>query len=105
MYAIRSYYEIHLEPERAHGLARLATEGTRLGPQETRELLGDRRATPHDFALPNVITSYSIHYTKLYDVSDIGLTVHPHPTLSETVYFAAEIAEGSITDLYLPKRR
>ena len=39
------------------------------------------------------------------DVSDIGLTVHPHPTLSETVFFAAEIAEGSITDLYLPKRR
>ena len=39
------------------------------------------------------------------DVTDIGLTVHPHPTLSETVFFAAEIAEGSITDLYLPRRR
>ncbi|HXV10435.1 MAG TPA: dihydrolipoyl dehydrogenase [Burkholderiales bacterium] len=39
------------------------------------------------------------------DVADIGLTVHPHPTLSETVFFAAEIAEGSITDLYMPKRR
>jgi dihydrolipoamide dehydrogenase len=38
------------------------------------------------------------------DTTDIGLTVHPHPTLSETIYFAAEIAEGSITDLYLPKR-
>ncbi len=38
------------------------------------------------------------------DAADIGLTVHPHPTLSETVFFAAEIAEGSITDLYLPKR-
>jgi dihydrolipoamide dehydrogenase len=35
---------------------------------------------------------------------DIGLTIHPHPTLSETIFFAAEIAEGSITDLYLPKR-
>jgi dihydrolipoamide dehydrogenase len=39
------------------------------------------------------------------DAADIGLTVHPHPTLSETVFFAAEMAEGSITDLYLPKRR
>ena len=39
------------------------------------------------------------------DAEDIGLTVHPHPTLSETVFFAAEIAEGSITDLYMPKRR
>jgi len=38
------------------------------------------------------------------DATDIGLTIHPHPTLSETVFFAAEIAEGSITDLYLPKK-
>jgi dihydrolipoamide dehydrogenase len=38
------------------------------------------------------------------DASDIGLTIHPHPTLSETVFFAAEIADGSITDLYLPKK-
>jgi len=38
------------------------------------------------------------------DATDIGLTVHPHPTLSETVFFAAEIAEGSITDLYVPKK-
>ena len=39
------------------------------------------------------------------DMEDIGLTIHPHPTLSETVGFAAEMAEGSITDLYLPKKR
>ena len=38
------------------------------------------------------------------DMEDIGLTVHPHPTLSETVFFAAEIAEGSITDLYMPRK-
>ncbi len=38
------------------------------------------------------------------DATDLSLTVHPHPTLSETVFFAAEIAEGSITDLYMPKR-
>ena len=38
------------------------------------------------------------------DAADLCLTIHPHPTLSETVAFAAEIAEGSITDLYLPKR-
>ncbi|HKA46019.1 MAG TPA: dihydrolipoyl dehydrogenase [Burkholderiales bacterium] len=39
------------------------------------------------------------------DVTDIGLTIHPHPTLSETVYFAAEMAEGTITDLYVPRKR
>ncbi|MCI3951202.1 MAG: dihydrolipoamide dehydrogenase [Burkholderiales bacterium] len=38
------------------------------------------------------------------DMADIGLTIHPHPTLSETVAFAAEIAEGSITDLYIPRK-
>jgi dihydrolipoamide dehydrogenase len=38
------------------------------------------------------------------DAEDIGLTIHPHPTLSETIFFSAEIAEGSITDLYMPKK-
>ncbi|MDH3420222.1 MAG: FAD-dependent oxidoreductase, partial [Gammaproteobacteria bacterium] len=38
------------------------------------------------------------------DAADIGLTIHPHPTLSETLAFAAEVAEGTITDLYMPKR-
>jgi dihydrolipoamide dehydrogenase len=38
------------------------------------------------------------------DAADISLTIHPHPTLSETVYFAAEMAEGSITDLYLSRK-
>jgi dihydrolipoamide dehydrogenase len=39
------------------------------------------------------------------DAADIGLTVHPHPTLSETVANAAEAFEGTLTDLYLPKKR
>ena len=38
------------------------------------------------------------------DAADIGLTVHPHPTLSETVAFAAEAFDGTLTDLYVPKR-
>ena len=37
--------------------------------------------------------------------ADIGLTIHPHPTLSETVGLAAEAFEGTITDLYIPKKR
>ena len=39
------------------------------------------------------------------DMADIGLTIHPHPTLSETLGFAAEMAEGTITDLMPPKKR
>jgi dihydrolipoamide dehydrogenase len=38
------------------------------------------------------------------DAADVGLTVHAHPTLSETVAFAAEAFDGTLTDLYIPKR-
>jgi dihydrolipoamide dehydrogenase len=39
------------------------------------------------------------------DAADVALTIHPHPTLSETVAMAAEAFEGTLTDLYLPKRK
>jgi dihydrolipoamide dehydrogenase len=38
------------------------------------------------------------------DAADIGLTIHPHPTLSETVALSAEAFEGTLTDLYIPKK-
>jgi dihydrolipoamide dehydrogenase len=38
------------------------------------------------------------------DATDISLTIHPHPTLSETVAFSAEAFEGTLTDLYLPRK-
>ncbi|MEZ5472634.1 MAG: dihydrolipoyl dehydrogenase [Marinicella sp.] len=39
------------------------------------------------------------------EAADIGLTIHPHPTLAESVAMAAEAFEGTITDLYLPKKK
>jgi dihydrolipoamide dehydrogenase len=39
------------------------------------------------------------------DATDVGLTIHPHPTLSETVAFAAEAFDGTLTDLYMPKKK
>jgi dihydrolipoamide dehydrogenase len=39
------------------------------------------------------------------DAADIGLTIHPHPTLAETVAMAAEAFEGTLTELYLPKKK
>ncbi|HTP22978.1 MAG TPA: dihydrolipoyl dehydrogenase [Solirubrobacteraceae bacterium] len=39
------------------------------------------------------------------DAEDIALTIHPHPTLSETIGFASEMAEGTITDLMPPRKR
>ena len=38
------------------------------------------------------------------DAHDLSLTIHPHPTLSETLNFAAEVAEGTCTDIYAPKK-
>ena len=38
------------------------------------------------------------------DAADLALTIHPHPMLSETVGLATEAFEGTITDLYLPKK-
>lgn len=39
------------------------------------------------------------------DVEDVALTIHPHPTLSETVSLAAEVFEGTATDIYMPKKK
>jgi len=39
------------------------------------------------------------------DAEDIGLTIHPHPTLSETVAMAAEAFDGTLTDLYIPRKK
>ena len=39
------------------------------------------------------------------DAADVGLTIHPHPTLSESIAFAAEAFEGTLTDLYVPRKK
>ena len=39
------------------------------------------------------------------NAADIGLTIHPHPTLSEAIGMAAEAFEGTISDLYMPKKK
>jgi dihydrolipoamide dehydrogenase len=39
------------------------------------------------------------------DAEDLALTIHAHPTLSETLNFTAEMFEGTITDLYVPRRK
>jgi dihydrolipoamide dehydrogenase len=67
----------------------------------TRRLLGAAMVGPNAGEL---IAETVLALEMGADAEDIALTIHPHPTLSETVFFAAEIAEGSITDLYMPKR-
>ncbi len=53
----------------------------------------------------DLISETVLAYEMGANAEDIALTVHPHPTLSETVAFAAELAEGTITDLMPPRAR
>lgn len=53
----------------------------------------------------DLITEVALAIEMGADASDISLTIHPHPTLSETVAMAAEVYEGTITDLYIPKKK
>lgn len=53
----------------------------------------------------DLIAETSLAIEMCCDVEDIALTIHPHPTLSETIAQAAEAFEGTITDLYLPKKK
>jgi dihydrolipoamide dehydrogenase len=53
----------------------------------------------------DLITEATLAIEMGANAQDIGLTIHPHPTLSETIGLAAEAFEGTITDLYLPKAK
>ena len=53
----------------------------------------------------DLITEAALAIEMCCDVEDIALTIHPHPTLTETIAQAAEMFEGTITDLYLPKKK
>jgi dihydrolipoamide dehydrogenase len=52
-----------------------------------------------------LIAEISLAIEMCCDVEDIALTIHPHPTLAETIAQSAEMFEGTITDLYLPKKK
>jgi dihydrolipoamide dehydrogenase len=52
----------------------------------------------------DLISEVALAIEMCAEAADIGLTIHPHPTLSESVGMAAEVYEGTITDLYLPKK-
>ncbi len=83
-----------------------------LGRPEGRTKLlvapGDRRILGAGAVGPNAgeIIAEAVHAIEMgADAEDLALTVHPHPTLSETVGLAAQAAQGTITDLYLGGRR
>ncbi len=98
-------YEKSVFPWAASGRARAIgrDEGMTklLFDKNTRRLLGAAIVGPNAGEL---IAETVLALEMGADAQDIGLTIHPHPTLSETVFFSAEIADGSITDLYMPKK-
>ena len=67
----------------------------------TKRLLGAGMVGPN----AGELIAETVHAIEMgSDAADIGLTIHPHPTLSESVGMAAEMAEGTITDLMPPKK-
>ncbi|MCB1741133.1 MAG: dihydrolipoyl dehydrogenase, partial [Gammaproteobacteria bacterium] len=81
---------------RSEGLTKLIFD------RDSGRLLGAGIVGPH---AGDLISEAALAIEMGADAQDLALTIHPHPTLSETINFAAEVAEGTITDLYLPKRR
>ncbi|KAF1716954.1 dihydrolipoyl dehydrogenase [Pseudoxanthomonas yeongjuensis] len=70
--------------------------------EETHRIIGGAIVGVH---AGDLITEISLAIEMGADAADIGHTIHPHPTLSESVGMAAEVFDGTITDLYIPKKK
>ncbi|HLS80592.1 MAG TPA: dihydrolipoyl dehydrogenase [Steroidobacter sp.] len=81
---------------RDEGLTKLLFDPT------TRRVIGGGVVGPN---AGDLISEIALAIEMGCDAADIGLTIHPHPTLSETIMFAAEAYEGTLTDLYTPKKK
>ncbi|MDZ4729420.1 MAG: dihydrolipoyl dehydrogenase, partial [Xanthomonadales bacterium] len=68
----------------------------------TKRIIGAGIVGPH---AGDLISECALAIEMDCEAGDIGLTIHPHPTLSESIAMAAEIFDGTITDLYLPKKK
>jgi dihydrolipoamide dehydrogenase len=92
----------HAASGRAVGIGR--TEGfTKLIFDEaTHRIIGGGIVAPN---AGDLISEVGLAIEMGAEAADIGLTIHPHPTLSESVGMAAEVYEGTITDLYVPKKK
>ena len=87
---------------RALGLGRSEGVTKLLWDPETKHLLG---ASIVGVDAGDLISETVLALEAGLDAEDMALTVHPHPTLSETIAFAAEMEDGSITDLLPPRKR
>lgn len=84
-----------LSEGRTEGLTKLVFD------KNTHRLLGAGIVGPH---AGDLISEMALAIEMGCDAEDIALTIHPHPTFAETMAMATEVFEGSITDLYMPKK-
>ena len=87
---------------RAMGLGRTEGSTKLLFDPETHRIIGAGIVGPH---AGDLIAECVLAIEMGCEAGDIGLSIHPHPTLSETIAMSAEVFEGTITDLYIPKRK
>lgn len=85
-----------LSVNRSEGLTKILVD------EETNRVIGAGIVGPNAGEL---IAEVGLAIEMGCDVEDIALTIHPHPTLSETVAFSAEMYDGTITDLVAPKKK
>ncbi len=86
---------------RSLGLGRDEGMTKLLFDKDTGRVIGAGIVGPH---AGDLIAEAALAIEMGCDAADIGLTIHPHPTLSETIAFSAEAFEGTITDLYIPRK-
>ena len=73
-----------------------------LWDEETQRLIGCGIVGPN---AGDLISEAALAIEMGAEAEDVGLTVHPHPTLSETFAMSAEAFAGTLTDLYMPKKK
>ena len=82
--------------DRSEGFSKLVFD------RQTRRVIGGGIVGPH---AGDLIAEVALAIEMGAEAADIGHTIHPHPTLSESIAMAAEIMDGSITDLIPPRKR
>ncbi len=87
---------------RAIGIGRTEGFTKMLYDETTHRVIGVGIVGPH---AGDLISEAALAIEMQAEVADVGLTVHPHPTLGETMGLAAEVCEGTVTDLYIPKKK
>jgi dihydrolipoamide dehydrogenase len=85
-----------LSIDRSEGFTKLLVD------PESRRILGGAAVGPNAGEL---IAEVTLAIEMGANAEDVALTVHPHPTLSESIGMAAEVAEGTVVDLYVRRRR